>query len=46
MKQEEFDILMNNYRDENESVILPFAQSLYLVGIFIGVVYLIIKLTI
>ena len=46
MKQAEFNILMDNYREENESTILPLAQSLYLVAIFIGVVYLIIKLTI
>jgi len=45
MKQAEFNILMNNYRDENESTILPLAQSLYLVSIFIGVIFLIIKLT-
>jgi hypothetical protein len=45
MKQAEFDILMNNYRDENESTILPFAQSLYLVATFIGVAYLIVKVT-
>jgi len=45
MKQEEFNILMDNYREENESTILPFAQSLYLVAIFIGVAYLIIKVT-
>ena len=45
MKQEEFNILMDNYREENESILLPFAQSLYLVATFIGVAYLIIKVT-
>ena len=43
MKQEEFNALMNNYRAENESTILPLAQSLYLVVIFIGVAILIME---
>ena len=43
MKQAEFNSLMNNYREKNESIILPLAQSLYLVAIFIGVAFLIIK---
>ncbi len=45
MKQAEFNSLMDNYREKNESTILPIAQSLYLVVTFIGVVYLIVKLT-
>jgi hypothetical protein len=45
MSQKEFDTLMNNYRDKNESIIYPLAQSLYLVATFIGVAYLIIKVT-
>jgi len=43
MKQEEFNALMNNYRAENESTILLFAQNLYLVAIFVGVAILIME---
>ena len=43
MRQEEFDTLINNYRDKNESVILEYARDLYMVATFIGVAILTIE---
>ena len=43
MRQEEFDTLINNYRDKIESGILIFARDLYMVVTFLGVAILIIE---
>ena len=43
MRQEEFDTLLNNYRDKNESGVLIFARDLYRVVTLLGVAILIIE---
>jgi len=41
MKQEQFDKLMEEYKETHESSILQFARDLYMVGTFLGVAYLV-----
>ena len=43
MKQEEFNKLMETYRETHESSILSFARDLYMVVTLLGVAYLIIE---
>ena len=41
MKQEQFDKLMETYRETHESSLLTYARDLYMVVTFLGVAYLV-----
>ena len=41
MKQEQFDKLMETYRNTHESSLLTYARDLYMVVTFLGVAYLV-----
>ena len=46
MKQEQFDKLMETYRNTHESSLLTYARDLYMVVTFLGVAYLVFKVLI